>query len=145
MIATSSCGAETNAVPKSFKASIGGFLGPRYSVELRQGTLSYSAANGSRKTALKEVVPTAEQWREFRRFLDRINVWQWHTNYPNPGVDDGTQWSLDIQYPDRALKTQGDNNFPGREGKANGSPKMTKPFGSYTAAVKKLLDGLEFQ
>ena len=52
VIPTSSFAAETNAVPESFKASIGGFLGTCYSVELREGSLYYSAAYPPQKTRL---------------------------------------------------------------------------------------------
>jgi len=41
-----------------------------------------------------KVTPTDQQWREFRRALDNVSIWQWRTNYPEPGFCDGTQWSL---------------------------------------------------
>ena len=144
MLATSPCGAQTNAAPQVFKATIGGFLGTTYSVELRGDTLVYSVADGPKKASPKEVTPTTKQWNQFRRSLDEIKVWQWRTNYPNPGAYDGTQWSVDIRYPDRALKAEGDNNYPDRAGKPGGL-KVTKTFGLYTAAIRKLLGGLEFQ
>jgi hypothetical protein len=145
VIGASSIASEANVLPQNFKASVGGFLGTT-SVELREGALYYSLTYATQKTETVMVTPTVQQWREFRRALDEVNVWQWGTNYPNPGgVYDGTQWSLDIQYYDRALKTRGDNNFPGRKGKRSGSPKATKAFSAYTTAVKRLLGGKEFQ
>lgn len=141
----SSFAAETNAAPQSLRTSIGGFLGTSYSVELRDGSLYYSAADGARKTQPIRITPSAQQWREFRRALDGLGIWQWRTNYPNPGVYDGTQWALEIRYSDCSLKTQGDNNFPGRGGKPSGSPTGTKAFSAYTTAVRKLLGGKEFR
>jgi len=145
VITSPSFAAETNAAPQSFRASIGGFLGVCYSVELREGSLYYLAADAPQKAQTLKLTPTSQQWREFRRALDDVGVWQWRTNYPNPGVYDGTQWSLEIRYGDRTLKTQGSNNFPGRAGKPSGSPKETKAFSAYAAAVKRLLGGKEFQ
>jgi hypothetical protein len=49
---------ETNAAPQSFTASIGGFLGPTYSVELRHGTVVYSVIDGPKKAAPRVVTPT---------------------------------------------------------------------------------------
>ena len=141
----SSFAAETNAVPQSLRASVGGFLGTSYSVELRDGSLYYSAADGPTKTQPIRITPSAQQWQEFRRALESFGIWQWRTNYPNPGVYDGTQWAVEIRYSDCFLKAQGDNNFPGRGGKPSGSPTVTKAFSAYAAAVRKLLGGKEFR
>src|SRR5437667_1580778 len=112
-IAAPAFAGQTNAVPEKFTASIGGFLGATYGVELQDGNLLYSAAYAPRKTTSIKITPTAQQWREFRRALDEISIWQWQTNYPNPGgIYDGTQWALEIKYQDRTLRTQGNNNFP---------------------------------
>jgi hypothetical protein len=143
--ATLSIAAATNGIPKSLKAFIGGWLGPCYSVELRGGTLYYSATNTAHTPEFAKVIPTDQRWREFRHSLDLISVWQWQTNYANPGVYDGTQWVLELQYEDRILMSHGSNNFPDRNGKPSGSQKVTKAFASYAAAVKRLLDGKEFQ
>jgi hypothetical protein len=145
IIPNSSVAAETNNVPESFTATIGGFFGTSYGVELRDGSLFYSVTSGSQKSKTVTITPTTQQWQEFRRALDDVKIWQWRTNYPNPGVFDGTQWSLSIQYHARTLKTQGCNNYPGRTGKPNGSPHVTKEFSAYTAAITRLLGGKEFQ
>ena len=138
--------AETNTIPQGFRTSIGGLLGTTYSVEFRSGVLHYSAADGLKTNQVVQVTPSAQQWREFRRALDDLDIWQWRTNYPNSrGVRDGAQWSVEVAYSDRSLKTQGNNNFPGRGGKPSGSPAYTKLFSGYTAAVSKLLGGKEFQ
>ncbi len=138
--------AGTNTIPQRFRSSIGGFLGATYNVEFRDGLLYYLAAEGLKKNQPVKITPSVQQWREFRRALDDLNIWQWRTNYPNSrGVRDGTQWSVEIEYSDRFLKTQGDNNFPGRGGKPSGSPSYTKAFSGYTTAVRKLLGGKEFQ
>jgi hypothetical protein len=134
--------AETNGVPKILEAHIGGPQGPVFSINLREGVLLYSQERGG--AAPVRVTPTGQQWRQFRRSLDVINVWHWRTNYPNPSfIRDGTQWSLKIQYADRTLATQGDNNFPGLGGTPSGKPETTEAFAAYRAAITNLV-GREF-
>lgn len=145
--------AETNTVPKTLKAFIGGPNGPDYRVELREGVLLYihghpgiafDMPDAPGNPAPIKIAPTEQQWLEFRRSLNAINVWQWRTNYPNPGsIRDGTQWSLEIQYNDRTLTTRGDNNFPGLEGKPSGRSESRQAFVAYMAAITNLL-GREF-
>src|SRR5207253_919471 len=85
------------------------------------------------------VTPTAAQWQEFRQTLDDLQVWRWRAKYPNTDTDDGTQWSLDVAFPGRAITTHGDNNYPGRAGKPNGQPESTAEFRRYLSAVEKLI------
>jgi len=131
--------AEASPVPKRLSAYIGGFMGVSYGVELHKDTLTHTTFDaGHSNPQHATITPTAAQWREFRRTLADLNLWQWHTEYPNPGTMDGTQWSLDIAYADRALKTHGDNSYPDANGNLNGNPSPTKAFKRYLASVKKL-------
>jgi hypothetical protein len=58
--------------------------------------------------------PLAEQWQNFWRTLNRLNVWCWEVITPNSAmVCDGVGWSADIPYSDRSLVSSGDNSFPG--------------------------------
>jgi len=135
-------------IPKKFSAVIGGFLGSTYIVELRDGALHYTAKRetsvgyGESSTTL---TPTLHQWQEFRKSIDELNIWQWRADYPSQGIQDGTQWSLEIAYPDHALETHGDNNYPDASGKPNGKPDSTKTFDRYLAAIKKLIGGRSFE
>ena len=134
------------AVPEHCVARIGGFMGSSYSVELHGDTLTYTATEADRRTTRRyEVKPTAAQWREFRQTLDDLGAWHWQKDYPNRGVDDGTQWLLEVQYADHALKTRGDNNYPDEAGRPNGQPQFTTPFNRYLAAVEKLTGGQTFR
>src|SRR5215471_10803465 len=123
--AASCFAAETNAAPESFKTFVGGFTGPSYSVELRDGKLYYSVVDGPSHTRAAKITPSTQQWGEFRRALEDIGVWQWRTNYPNPRVSDGTQWSLEIRWGGRALRARGSNSFPATGGEPNGRPERT--------------------
>lgn len=138
--------AEAPQIPNKFSAYIGGFMGASYSVELHDGALSYTIyEKGHMNPKQKTITPTESQWREFRQTLDDLRIWNWHTDYPTNVVVDGTQWSLDIAYADRALHAHGDNNYPDDTGKPNGDTKSSKAFDRYSGAVQKLLGGEAFQ
>ena len=131
--------AEPALLPKHLRASIGGHFGHSYSVELTDQTLfCISLSDESPGPASPRVEPTAEQWRAFRRALDKINVWQWQTDYPNPGVKDGTGWSFEVAYSDHALDSGGDNNYPDAQGDPTNSPQGTKTFDRLLRAITKL-------
>lgn len=136
---------EPSAVPTHFVARIGGFLGSTYSVELKDGTLSYTASGrGQTNVRHATITPTETAWREFRQTLDDLKVWGWQQDYPRGGVVDGTQWLLEIAYSDRSLKSRGDNNYPDAAGRPTGKPEFTLVFNRYLEAVKKLTGGKEF-
>jgi hypothetical protein len=146
LVATSARPAgETLALPTRFVARIGGFLGSSYSVELKDGTLVYTASDrGQTNVRHTTITPTDAAWREFRKTLDELKVWQWQNDYPRSGVVDGTQWLFEIAYSDRTLKSQGDNNYPDAAGKPTGKPEFTPFFNRYLGAIKKLIDGKDF-
>jgi hypothetical protein len=136
---------EPSAVPTHFVARIGGFLGSTYSVELKDGTLTYTASGrGQTDVRHATITPTDSAWREFRQSLDDLKIWQWQNDYPRGGVVDGTQWLLQIAYSDRALKSRGDNNYPDTSGKPTGKPEFTPVFERYLGAIKTLIGGRDF-
>jgi len=125
--------------PNSFDASIGGFLGASYRVELQpDGTLRYQhnpqTFTSSPGIKTRRIEVTDEQWREFRKALDDVNVWAWKKDYTDPNVLDGTQWNLRIRYGDASVFSHGSNAFP---------PK--RDFERFRTAVVKLLGGQAFQ
>ena len=133
-----------SSMPKRLSAYIGGFMGG-YQVELRNGSLTCTTfGGGTSKPKRATVTPTAMQWREFRQTLDDLNVWQWRADYPNDRTIDGWQWTLNVGYADRTIKTRGDNNYPDSVGKPNGEPEPTKAFDRYLEAVRKLTGGMPF-
>ncbi len=146
-MATTTSAAEPSAVPKTFRAHIGGFGGGDFVVELRDNVLTYTARARERgqPARTETIVPSAAQWREFRAALDDLRIWEWKKEYASKGIVDGTQWSIDIAYADRSLAAQGSNNFPDAGGQPTGDPVPTKTFQRYLAAVKNLLGGREFE
>lgn len=138
--------AQPSPIPKRFSAYIGGFMGASYRVELHDGVIAYTTfGRGRTNPKHTTVTPTAAQWREFRQTLDELKVWQWRGEYPTNDTFDGTQWSLDIAFADRAIKTHGNNNYPDAAGKPNGKPDPTEAFNRYLDAIKKLTGGKTFE
>jgi len=137
---------EPTPIPERFNASIGGFLGSSYQLELHDGVLTYTTFDGGHRNPKRTIVaPTVASWREFRRTLDDLQVWQWRAAYPTHGTADGTQWSLDVAYADHTIKTHGDNSYPDSAGQPNGRPEPTEAFRRYLEAVKKLTGGKAFE
>lgn len=120
-------------------------MGHTYEVQLQDGCLQYATFGRGIKSDPVLVCPTVEQWREFRRELDAIGVWRWRAEYSTPGVVDGTQWSLDVIYPDRAVRTQGSNSYPGATPGSFGVPSGSKAFTRYLKAVRRLLGERAFE
>lgn len=126
--------------PKHLFINIGGFLGPSYSVELCDSGVVYK----TNKTGTKLITPKEKQWKDFRVALDSIGVWVWKKDYPNPGVMDGTYWSLKIAYEDTKVSSHGDNNYPRADGTPCNSPDFTDKFNELLKVVQALIGGLEF-
>src|ERR1700746_2502103 len=91
------------ALPKRLRIGIGGHFGPCYGVTLEKGRLIYTySARGPSGGEPKpewplepklrelmgleplpgpdEIQPSPQQWRNFRKTLDRIDVWCWKRN-----------------------------------------------------------------
>jgi len=132
--------------PRRLRISIGGFMGPSYEVERVRGELQYrSCERGYANWETHTVPVTDEQWATFRGTLDSLDVWQWEKEYPDPGFCDGTHWELNIAYADRRSRSQGTNNYPGRNPTESGAPEETDVFEEFTKAVQSLLGGRDFR
>lgn len=136
---------EGTSAPERFRARIGGFMGFTYEIVLKNDYIEYARLAGGQKPLRARIHPTVEQWRAFRAELDAIGVWQWRAEYSDWGVVDGTQWSLDVAYLDRAIKTLGSNDYPGARADPSGGPARSKTFTRYLKAVQRLLDGKSFE
>lgn len=114
------------------KLYIGGApFAPSYLVALQGRRLSYRARSGEGRDKKRALAPTPEQWEEFWSALHRAGVWGWKERYPNPGIVDGTMWSIEIEHEGRSITSRGDNAFP-------------KRFDAFLEAVRRLLGGLAF-
>jgi hypothetical protein len=120
-------------LPSKLKLYIGGApFAPSYAVEWEGGTLKYRARSGEGGEAVREIVPTTDQWEAFWSALDHAGVWKWKTRYPNPGILDGTMWSIEIEREGRSISGRGDNASP-------------RSFRTFVEAIRSLLGGLHFE
>lgn len=100
----------------SFSLNIGGYFVP---------TVNCSIFAGQRKLVYKKTQPfggtcdcteltfSKDYWDNVRDRIQRFNFLAWEKFYPNPGVCDGTQWSITIRRRNaKPLKIRGDNSYP---------------------------------
>lgn len=137
--------------PLGLEFWIGGYSGPNHSVKLVNGVLKYELhEHRYQDSPVKEleIIPTHRKWLNFRKKLDEIDVWQWKHDYPNPGVCDGTQWELEIDYGVKKKNCSGDNAYPGWEGikivdDATVMKDDPNEFDAFLHALKLLLGGVK--
>lgn len=92
----------------------------------------------------KQILPTVEQWIDFKMVLNSINAWAWDSDYFTPGVCDGTQWALKINYGNKRIKTYGDNAYPGtKDDDMIFNLSRTPEFTAFVDALGLLLGGVE--
>ncbi len=128
-------------VPKEFSANNAQIFRGAYSVKLDGSVLLYRAPQAA--DAIR-ISPTPQQWRDFRRALDEIDIWHWRSDYRGRSTD-GVYWSLRIEYSDRSHKTGGYASFP-EEAASPGSCSRTttRPYTRFLAAVQRLLGDQPF-
>ena len=133
-------------VPSKLSASIDNWASHTYTIELQGGKLLYSDAPPKSSPDPSIVVPSAEQWRSFRRALDAIPVWSWREKYwPSEPIFDGTAWSFSVAYADRSLTSGGGNCYPDAHGVAGPDVLRTAAFVRLEAAIETLLGGKAFR
>ena len=101
---------------QTFKASVGGFFGPNYCVEadIKQGKVNYSCTEGGEGVASEKTI-TDEDWKKLITGLKRCDFEYWLDDYNDPGILDGTQWSVEVTFEGGAeLRKRGSNSYPGR-------------------------------
>lgn len=124
--------------PGVFEIHVGGFTGPTWSLKLENDKITYIKRNSAEVSAPETIAVPDVKWKEFRNTLDQINVWEWKDSYFNKDVQDGTQWSLQVNYSDKSIQASGSNAFPGADGKSNNSPQFSEQFNKLLKALSEL-------
>lgn len=126
----------SNLVPEKLLFEIGGYDAPSFKIELERNELKYYS--GLSYLFMEEEIfkPSEQEWRQFRKILDRIEVWNWARHYESD-VLDGTQWSFEVAYEDNSIKIYGNNAYPDPEN-LNRSVVLeyTKPFINLIQSIK---------
>lgn len=110
--------------PRHFRASVGGYFGPSFSVEWQGDQLVYECGDSAENQCRLQVRPTAARWRRFWDVCDRIGVWSWQPSYSPDGlVMDGSSWEVEINSLRGTVLSGGDNAYP-----PDGDVEETKEF-----------------
>jgi len=137
--------------PTRFKATIGGFFGPSYAVELMpDGALRYAHnpktfVSEDADTVRETVQVAPEAWTAFCRTLDTVGVWRWKPSYVDASVHDGTSWSFEIAAGGKSMKSGGYNAWPGGSVSSPPAPGGDTSFATWLKAVSTLAGGREFR
>lgn len=135
--------------PEKLRLFIGGYFGGSYGVELERGALLYTRwREGSDNEEPRRIAPSAEAWTVFWERLDEAGVWSWSGSYQNPGILDGTSWSIVIAVGERSVEARGSNAYPCDALKASASTKSRASgtrFDDFWDAVSELLGGCAFR
>ncbi|WP_075979941.1 hypothetical protein [Bacillus massilinigeriensis] len=98
---------------KGLKASVGGYFEGYYNVDINLTTNQFlwSHSIGAEEESIqKSLTPTTV--KKFIEDLKLINLLDWEAKYIEPGVLDGTNWSVEVIRDVRNIKKHGDNKFP---------------------------------
>jgi hypothetical protein len=126
--------------PYVFRAAVGGFLGPSFSVEWQGEELVYESWDRGSQTGWIKARPTPTRWRRFWDKCDELNVWDCDPEYePEFLVTDGTSWEIDINCARGKVRSVGSNAYPPESQEAE-----TKEFRAFCRAVSSLVGGTPF-
>lgn len=98
---------------KGIKASIGGFFEGYINVDIHLSTLQFSWSRqfGDEEEKIQQSI-SATAAKKFIVELKSIQLLDWKAKYIEPGICDGTQWSVEIIREGRNIDKYGDNKFP---------------------------------
>ena len=98
---------------KGIKASVGGYFEGYYEVVMdfqsRKLQWKHSGAGSEQSYEMTIGKNILDTFIEELKMLDLLN---WRAKYIEPGVCDGTQWSIEIIKNSRNIKKYGENKFP---------------------------------
>lgn len=98
---------------KVLKASVGGYFEGYYNAKINLSTLKVSWSHwvgGEEESFKKTLHPTTANI--FIENLKLISLLDWKAKYIEPGVLDGTHWSVEVIRDGRNINKHGDNKFP---------------------------------
>jgi hypothetical protein len=101
---------------KKLKASVGGYMGVSYKVEIdfQNFLAEYTTFNrGYEFKSSKKINLSKEKIATFLKAIDTLKITEWKKYYKNPDIRDGTNWSLEICFDDnKEYRFTGNNVLP---------------------------------
>ena len=117
---------------KVFETWIGGYLGPSYRVELREGEILYEVYERGYELHSSEILrPDEAAWGRFVGSLRKLSVWDWDERYLGIDGPDGTTWYVVVGDTRRKVVSRGLNAYP-------------PGFIDYLRSVRRLIEGRQF-
>ncbi|RYZ61217.1 MAG: hypothetical protein EOO14_05550 [Chitinophagaceae bacterium] len=101
---------KTDAVRK-FIFSIGGYPGPYFYFELKDGVLSCEYSPDTSTPSKVTFFPVSEN-ENWKQLLTYLSLKKWKADYGDPMTIDGTLWSLEVAFENRMLCSGGQNGYP---------------------------------
>ncbi len=97
---------------KRIKASVGGYSGPNYEVEIDfvNGIATWKEGMYQELEHTKDL--DAASSTKYIKELSNCRVLNWGQQYIEPCVLDGTQWSVEIDFDDACVCKYGSNAYP---------------------------------
>jgi hypothetical protein len=99
---------------KRIEASIGGYFGSSYSLEVEFITrkITYEVRKDGNVEPSLSLQMDNEGVVNLRDELTKCRILDWNKEYIDSDTMDGTQWSLDIELDDRTIHINGSNEYP---------------------------------
>ena len=101
---------------KKLGASVGGYMGHSFSVDIdfKKGSAKYDVYEREYKPKSTETIILSEsKIKAFLKTLEKVKITEWKEHYPNPGIMDGTNWGIGINFSsNKKFSSSGDNAFP---------------------------------
>jgi hypothetical protein len=103
---------------KKLGAFVGGYMGGSFSVDIdfKKGSAKYDVYEHGYKPKSTETIMLSEsKIKAFLKTLEKIKITEWKEHYPNPGIMDGTNWGIEINFSNnKKFSSSGDNAYPGQ-------------------------------
>lgn len=129
--------------PDELRVSLTTPSGVSYNLDWKDGSLEYRAYNEHfDPTRMERIEPSLESWGKFWQGLEAADIWNWQPRYLNPAEADGIQWQINMRLGDRAIRSYGDNAFPGGVAAPEGVSAPSPQFEIFHQALKHLSGGL---
>ena len=102
-------------IPKVFLITYGSHRGMNnFSITIEDGKILPSDEFPHLKKVYEFIIPSEQEWIEFWKKMDQIDIWNWSRDYePEGEVLDGYFWNLKIELGDKKIKASGSNAYPG--------------------------------
>lgn len=126
--------------PEELDIDIGGHMAPNARIRWENKALHYQHNNGPLFDN-KIINPSEEQWDTFLKRLEELRVWDWEENY-HANILDGIQWSIEMSFADRSIKSWGSNCYPANNHNdklSSQEGKRTELFNNFLVAVSELI------